>query len=126
MKIFLEPDNTPILIYVNGDLKTEIIAGAVSTEHDLEERVHAAHCLMALRRAILSLKDLSNEPDSLTCHRVTKRDQALIDLGRGFIDALRGAAEGPTRLPPEHTKSYRAGYAIGETASKALTVGGDI
>lgn len=126
MKIFIEPDNTPIFIYVNGDLKAEVIAGSTSTEHDLEKRVHAAYCLMALRRSLLSLQELANEPSNLTCHRVTKRDQALIDLGRGFIDALCGVAEGPTRLSPEHTKSYRAGYSLGETASKALTVGGDI
>jgi hypothetical protein len=120
-----------VRLFVNGGLEAEITVGLSEDRDALLAQVRAARGLTQLARWIASLADVVASLETVVDHVNPKLEQRQAAFLRGLREGLSGvtvpypqaSAGQMPGLPPEHSASYRRGYAEGEGWRRALALG---
>lgn len=118
------------VIYLNGRLVAECVAGTAQDRDSLESEVRKARSLRSLARFVGWLPDEIRKAGDIADHvnaRGAARQQAFV---RGVLDGLERKTEPypgepggiVPSLPLEHTAAYRAGYQVGEAIARAVAI----
>ena len=114
------------LIYVNGRLVAECAVGQAQDRDSLEAEVRRARALRALSRMVRGLpaemRRIPNIGDHVNSTPAAKQQA----FARGLLDGMdRRTVDHPEPgvppMKPEHTRSYEAGYSVGEAIARAVT-----
>lgn len=119
-----------LIVRLNGKIVAECCVGTAQNRDDMEAEVRRARALRSLARTVQRLPDEVRRVGDLGDHINTTKAARQQAFARGLLDGIEGkTVPYPGELSgivppikPEHTRSYEAGYGIGEAIARAARV----
>lgn len=113
MDINLTNTHELIRLFVDGELKAEIVVGRVTTETDLLQEVSEARMLQCLPKLFRQmLKEYVRR-------QAKDREKFLVGLGDGFhLKTIQHPLPGVPEIRPDYDPHYGEGYSIGEAIAR--------